>query len=93
MAVLLFAFSGCTKKSTTTLKVPLNGEWKISLEPGDNFWENDVLPHNWRDITVPGGAQIQGFNIEYGKLFVYKNRSLSLQTSRARIFSCSSTGI
>jgi len=54
--------------------ISLNGTWKISLDPPDNFWKNDVNFSDWPDIQVPGEAQMQGFAIKHDQPFVYRSR-------------------
>jgi beta-galactosidase len=44
--------------------VSLNGTWKFTLTPPENFWSNDVRTDDWAEIEVPGECLMQGFNIE-----------------------------
>lgn len=55
------------KKGEMTLRQCLNGNWKFSfaLNPNDrinNFYEEDFDCNAWRDITVPGHIQLQGYD-------------------------------
>ncbi|MFL0267008.1 glycoside hydrolase family 2 TIM barrel-domain containing protein [Candidatus Clostridium radicumherbarum] len=55
------------KKGEMTLKKSLNGNWKFhfALNPNDrinNFYEEDFDCNAWKDITVPGHIQLQGYD-------------------------------
>ncbi|MCA1760379.1 MAG: beta-galactosidase, partial [Bacteroidales bacterium] len=50
----------------------LNGTWKLSLDPPNDFWLNQVDFQNWSEIEVPGECQMQGFPIKHDQPFVYK---------------------
>lgn len=54
--------------------VSLNGTWKFTLTPADEFWKNDVDPSGWDDMPVPGDVFAQGFNIVYDSPFAYKRQ-------------------
>jgi len=54
----------------------LNGTWKFSLSPPAEFWSNNVDPSSWSDITVPGEAVMQGFNIARNTEYPYKKAVL-----------------
>ena len=32
----------------------LNGDWKISLNPSSEFWNDTIMDAAWKDIKVPG---------------------------------------
>jgi beta-galactosidase len=52
--------------------ISLNGYWKLSMNPPENFFKNEVMSSDWRDIQVPGECAMQGFAIQHNKPFVYK---------------------
>jgi hypothetical protein len=52
----------------------LNGTWKFTLEPPEEFWSNSVDPSEWSDIAVPGEPWMQGLEIERDKEYPYKRR-------------------
>ncbi|MCP4313350.1 MAG: hypothetical protein GY790_18995 [Bacteroidetes bacterium] len=52
--------------------ISLNGIWKLTLDPPDDFYKNEVLPEQWQDAEVPNELLAQGFMIEMDKPFVYK---------------------
>ena len=54
--------------------ISLNGTWKFSINPPENFWENGVDFSNWSDIQVPGECQMQGFAIKHDTPYAYKTR-------------------
>lgn len=56
--------------------VSLNGTWKLSMTPPENFSENGVDISGWPDIQVPGECQMQGFAIKHDQPYVYKQRFL-----------------
>jgi len=82
--VLLLAFIltmvNCTKVSSSDYYVEsvdepiisLNGDWKISLTPGNVFWKDSILNDTWKDIKVPGEVMMQGFSIKNDVAFAYK---------------------
>jgi len=76
----LFA-SGCNQKVTSedliipgiqTNRILLNGTWKLSMDPPEDFWLNKVDFQSWPEIQVPGECQMQGFPIKHDQPFVYK---------------------
>lgn len=52
--------------------ISLNGTWKFSMNPPENFWENNVDFQEWKNIQVPGECQMQGFAIKHDEAYVYK---------------------
>jgi hypothetical protein len=52
--------------------VSLNGTWKFTLTPPENFWSEDVDPAGWADIEVPGECLMQGFEIRHNIGYLYK---------------------
>jgi len=79
--VFTLLFQSCTNQTSInkievagveTPKILLNGTWKFSMDPPDNFWENSVDFQNWADIQVPGECQMQGFAIKHDQPYVYK---------------------
>jgi len=52
--------------------VSLNGTWKFTLTPPENFWSDDVNPAGWADIEVPGECLMQGFEIRHNVGYPYK---------------------
>jgi len=79
VAIILF---GCNKPSefkkievagVKNPEISLNGTWKFSMTPPDNFWENSVDFQEWPDIQVPGECQMQGFAIKHDTPYIYKH--------------------
>lgn len=56
--------------------ISLNGTWKFTMEPPENFWENTVDFQNWPGIQVPGECQMQGFAIKHDQPYAYKTEFL-----------------
>ncbi|MFC2096897.1 glycoside hydrolase family 2 TIM barrel-domain containing protein [Bacteroidota bacterium] len=52
--------------------INLNGNWKVNINPPEEFWKLEVLNEEWKDIKVPGECMMQGFPIKHDKPFVYK---------------------
>jgi beta-galactosidase len=52
--------------------ISLNGVWKFTMNPPENFFSNKILPDSWSDIKVPGECAMQGFAIRHNMPFVYK---------------------
>ena len=52
--------------------ISLNGDWKFTMTPPDQFWENRVDFQDWSDILVPGECQMQGFAIKHDQPYAYK---------------------
>ncbi len=52
--------------------ISLNGTWKFSMTPPDQYWENDIDFQDWSNIQVPGECQMQGFAIKHDQPYVYK---------------------
>lgn len=55
-------------------QISLNGEWRLSVSPPEQFWLNQVSAETWPTIPVPGELHANGFKVEYDKPFVYKTR-------------------
>jgi len=51
----------------------LNGDWKINLDPEDDFRDDQPFD-DWDDIRVPGECMMQGFPIKHDRPFVYKKK-------------------
>jgi hypothetical protein len=67
--------------------ISLDGTWKINLSPGMGFWENDVDSSSWRDVVVPGQADMQGLQIPRDHQYAYKSRiSIPSEFANKRIF-------
>ncbi|GAJ03344.1 unnamed protein product [marine sediment metagenome] len=73
---------GCSKQSriksieVKEVKNPvvsLNGTWKFSMTPPEEFWKTDTDFKNWSDILVPGECQMQGFAIKHDQSYAYKH--------------------
>ena len=56
--------------------ISLNGTWKFTMNPPENFHENSIDFSTWNDILVPGECQMQGFAIKHDQSYVYKHRFL-----------------
>lgn len=54
--------------------ITLNGTWKFTMTPPENYWENGVNFNSWSDIQVPGECQMQDFAIKHDTPYVYKTR-------------------
>lgn len=76
VAIILF---GCNKPSeikkievdgVKNPEISLNGTWKFSMTPPDNFWDNSVDFQEWPDIQVPGECQMQGFAIKHDTPYI-----------------------
>ncbi len=52
--------------------VSLNGIWKFTLTPPENFWSDDLDASSWADIEVPGECLMQGFEIRHNTGYPYK---------------------
>ncbi|MEM6395121.1 MAG: glycoside hydrolase family 2 TIM barrel-domain containing protein [Bacteroidota bacterium] len=51
--------------------ISLDGTWKISTSPPDEFWKLQEFSSRWRDIKVPGECMMQGFTIRHDQPFAY----------------------
>ena len=68
----------------------LDGAWKFSLSPPNEFWLNGSVPSAWPDASVPGELVMQGFGISRDVEYAYKRRvvipSIAMAcTSRKRL--------
>ena len=78
----MFACSNVSKEISYEVKVDhvenadrsLNGTWKLTLDPLEDFFKNEVLPEQWKNAEVPNELLAQGFMIEMDKPFVYKRQ-------------------
>jgi beta-galactosidase len=52
--------------------ISLNGQWKLTTNPSENFFSNEIKPNDWMDIKVPGECAMQGIAIKHNQPFVYK---------------------
>jgi len=57
--------------------ISLNGTWKFTMNPPENFYLNEVSCSDWKDILAPGECAMQGFAIKYNTPYVYK-RSVAI---------------
>jgi len=72
---------------TNTPTLSLNGTWKFTMDPSQEFWRNSVNPRSWADIQVPGEALMQGFNIKQDVEYPYKKKThIPEEFSGQRIF-------
>ena len=83
MILSILIFTSCGQKQNISevwvegVKKPainLNGIWKFTMNPPENFWEESVDFSAWSDIQVPGECQMQGFAIKHDLPYVYKQR-------------------
>jgi beta-galactosidase/beta-glucuronidase len=85
LSVLLFAIillSQCIKPDfqkadilvtgTAEPVISLNGTWKFTMNPPENFFRNEASCSGWNDIIVPGDYTEQGFDVKTGSPYVYK---------------------
>ena len=82
LLVVVIILSGCVSSDfqkaeilvTGTLEpvISLNGTWKITMNPPESFFTNEVSSADWKDIKVPGECAMQGFAIHNNTPFVYK---------------------
>jgi beta-galactosidase len=80
--LILVLLAGCEKPKfqsrdilvtgTAEPVISLNGIWKISLAPPENFFLNEINTSDWKDISVPGECAMQGFSIKHNTQYVYK---------------------
>ena len=54
--------------------ISLNGTWKFSMDPTEDFWDKDLDFQGWADIQVPGECQMQGFAIKHDRPYAYKHQ-------------------
>jgi len=68
--------------------ISLDGAWKFTLKPPTNFWDNGVDPAGWSEITVPGEAIMQGFDVDgFDMEYPYKRKiTIPADYSGKRIF-------
>ncbi|WP_167616174.1 glycoside hydrolase family 2 protein [Maribellus sediminis] len=52
----------------------LNGTWKFTMDPPEEFWKESIDFQSWADIRVPGECQMQGFAIKHDTPYVYKTK-------------------
>ncbi len=57
-----------------TPTVSLNGTWKFTTTPPEQFWLNSITAESWKEIQVPGEALMQGFNIMQDVEYPYKRK-------------------
>ena len=60
-----------------TQLLSLNGTWKFTLTPPEDFWSGQASPAAWSDIEVPGECLMQGFKIRHNIGYPYK-RSIEI---------------
>ena len=82
--LILVFLAGCEKPKfqsqdilvtgTAEPVISLNGTWKFSMAPPENFFSNEVSTDNWKDISVPGECSMQGFAIKHNTPYVYKKQ-------------------
>lgn len=76
----VLALTSCEEKvssdyyidSVSNPVIILNGDWKISLNPSSEFWNDTIMDAAWKDIKVPGEVMMQGFSIKNNQAFAYK---------------------
>lgn len=52
---------GLTPVSIDDARTSLNGKWRFTLDPPDEFWKPDFDDSKWPDIDVPAHWEMQGF--------------------------------
>ncbi|KHJ39439.1 evolved beta-galactosidase subunit alpha [Pedobacter glucosidilyticus] len=52
--------------------ISLDGNWKFTMTPPEEFWKNDYDPKNWEEIPVPADVFALGFPIIQDQPFAYK---------------------
>jgi len=57
-------------------QIKLNGTWKLTTNPPEEFWKNTTLYEEWNEIQVPGECMMQGIAIKHDEPFVYKKQIL-----------------
>ena len=82
LIVLIPIITGCNNPYFQTAEIlvagtsepviTLNGTWKFTMNPPENFFSNEVSSESWRDIKVPGECAMQGFAVRHNRPFVYK---------------------
>jgi len=81
LLIPVITFSSCKQSLLGNLEVDgvkkpemlLNGTWRFTMEPPENFWLDSIDFQNWPGIQVPGECQMQGFAIKHDQPFVYKH--------------------
>ncbi len=53
-------------------RINLNGTWKVTTTPPEEFWKVTTHTEGWKDIQVPGECMMQGIAIKHDQPFVYK---------------------
>ncbi|TNF41390.1 MAG: beta-galactosidase [Bacteroidetes bacterium] len=85
LLMLVFTVLSCKMRNTDSdiavfgvknPEISLNGIWKFTMNPPENFHENSVDFSTWNDIMVPGECQMQGFAIKHDQSYIYKHRFL-----------------
>ena len=80
LAILILSSSGCKRSldtpaiwvsGVTTPEISLDGVWKFSMNPPEEFWKMDIA-ETWDSILVPGECAMQGFAIKHDIPFVYQ---------------------
>jgi len=81
LVLLTVLFGSCNSKKEASKTIVfgvnkpaifLNGTWKFTMTPPENFWEKSVDSQHWSDIKVPGECQMQGFAIKHDIPYAYK---------------------
>lgn len=52
--------------------VSLNGTWKATVSPPEQYWRTTITSDRWRDVKVPGELRMQGFDIKQDSEIAYK---------------------
>ena len=52
---------GLTPLSFNESVTSLNGKWKFSPDPPEDFWKSDFNDADWKDIAVPSHWEMEGF--------------------------------
>lgn len=77
--LFIFILFGCKNPSHDELfikgvsepEISLNGEWRISINPPEEYYKREITDTEWRNIMVPGECTMQGFAIKHDHPFVY----------------------
>jgi beta-galactosidase/beta-glucuronidase len=52
--------------------ISLNGTWKFTLNPPENFFSNEVSCSGWKDVLFPGDYTENGFVVRSDSPYIYK---------------------
>jgi beta-galactosidase len=54
--------------------ININGIWKFTMTPPEDFFRNETPVNYWKEIKVPGECAMQGFAIKHNTPYVYKRQ-------------------